>query len=54
MLSEEQAERPQPAAGTSYFLVDPLDSTREFIAGRDEYTVNIGLISGPTPTLTSL
>ena len=27
----------------SYFLVDPLDGTREFIAGRDEYTVNIAL-----------
>src|ERR1700722_2990807 len=46
VLSEERAERPQPAAGTSYFLVDPLDGTREFIACRDEYTVNIGLISG--------
>jgi 3'(2'), 5'-bisphosphate nucleotidase len=51
VLSEEQAERPQPAAGTSYFLVDPLDGTREFIACRDEYTVNIGLISGRAPTL---
>ena len=27
----------------TYFLVDPLDGTQEFIAGRDEYTVNIGL-----------
>jgi 3'(2'), 5'-bisphosphate nucleotidase len=38
-------------AGTSYFVVDPLDGTREFIAGRDEYTVNIALISGRVPTL---
>ncbi len=28
----------------SYFLVDPLDGTREFVAGRDEYTVNIALM----------
>jgi 3'(2'), 5'-bisphosphate nucleotidase len=51
VISEEAAERPQPAAGTNYFLVDPLDGTREFIAGRTEYTVNIGLISGWTPSV---
>ncbi len=51
VVSEEQVERRAPAAGTSYCLVDPLDGTREFIAGRDEYTVNIGLISGRAPTL---
>ncbi|MBC7801703.1 MAG: 3'(2'),5'-bisphosphate nucleotidase CysQ [Gemmatimonadaceae bacterium] len=27
-----------------YWLVDPLDGTREFAAGRDEFTVNIGLV----------
>jgi len=36
---------------TGVFLVDPLDGTREFIAGRDEYTVNIALISGGLPEL---
>jgi 3'(2'), 5'-bisphosphate nucleotidase len=51
IVSEEQAERPRPAAGADYFLVDPLDGTREFVAGRDEYTVNIGLISDRAPTL---
>ena len=35
--------------GGSFFLVDPLDGTKEFIAGRDEYTVNIALISGGAP-----
>ncbi len=35
--------------GGSFFLVDPLDGTKEFIAGRDEYTVNIALISDGTP-----
>jgi 3'(2'), 5'-bisphosphate nucleotidase len=51
VISEEQAERRQPAAGAKYFLVDPLDGTREFIAGRDEYTVNIALNSDRAPTL---
>src|SRR6185503_20354642 len=27
--------------GTSFAIVDPLDGTKEFIAGRDEFTVNL-------------
>ena len=27
-----------------YWLVDPLDGTREFTAGRDEFAINIGLV----------
>ena len=38
-------------SGAHWFLVDPLDGTREFIAGRDEYTVNIGLVSDGAPIL---
>src|SRR3954468_20837961 len=30
--------------GPQYWLVDPLDGTREFAAGNDEFAVNIGLI----------
>jgi 3'(2'), 5'-bisphosphate nucleotidase len=55
IISEEQAEsaRPEIPNGErgSYFLVDPLDGTREFIAGRDEYTVNIALITNGEPVL---
>ncbi len=44
-MSEEAAARPAPATlGEQFFLVDPLDGTREFIAGESEYTVNIALI----------
>jgi len=52
IVSEEQAarERPRVDAG-SYFLVDPLDGTREFIAGRDEYAINIALVTDGTPLL---
>jgi 3'(2'), 5'-bisphosphate nucleotidase len=50
IISEEEAERQKPSVSTgSYFLVDPLDGTREYIAGRDEYTINIGLISEGIP-----
>jgi 3'(2'), 5'-bisphosphate nucleotidase len=34
-----------------FFLVDPLDGTREFIGGHDDFTVNIALIEGGSPTL---
>ena len=32
-----------------FFLVDPLDGTKEFIAGRNEFTVNIALIRDGAP-----
>ena len=52
VISEEQAASERPAAaGENFILVDPLDGTREFIAGRDEYTVNIGLVTGGIPML---
>jgi 3'(2'), 5'-bisphosphate nucleotidase len=52
VLAEESASRgmTQHPAG-DYFLVDPLDGTREFIAGRGEYTVNIALMRDGTPLL---
>jgi 3'(2'), 5'-bisphosphate nucleotidase len=52
IISEEEAEREKPAVESrSYFLVDPLDGTREFIAGRDEYTINIAIVTDGAPTL---
>jgi 3'(2'), 5'-bisphosphate nucleotidase len=52
VISEEQAEQNTIAVQSGrYFLVDPLDGTSDFIAGRDEYTVNIGLVSDGTPIL---
>jgi len=53
IISEEQAghEKPKAVARGSYFLVDPLDGTREFIAGRDEYTINIALVTDGVPML---
>jgi 3'(2'), 5'-bisphosphate nucleotidase len=34
-----------------FFLVDPLDGTREFLAGNGEFTVNIALIEAGQPVL---
>src|SRR4029077_9505149 len=32
-----------------FLLVDPLDGTREFLAGHEDFTVNIALIEGGQP-----
>ena len=45
MIAEEEVAAGRiPAHGDTYFLVDPLDGTKEFVRGGDDYTVNIGLI----------
>src|SRR5213075_1590718 len=46
VLSEEDANIPQGvrAGWQRWWLVDPLDGTKEFIAGSEEFTVNIALI----------
>ena len=40
-----------PATGDAFFLVDPLDGTREFVKGGRDFTVNIGLIRYGAPVL---
>ena len=37
------------ALGASFLLVDPLDGTKEFLAGRDEFTVNIAIVTHGVP-----
>jgi 3'(2'), 5'-bisphosphate nucleotidase len=54
ILSEESAEEvswEQRQYWQRYWLVDPLDGTKEFIARNGEFTVNIALIEGNRPVL---
>jgi 3'(2'), 5'-bisphosphate nucleotidase len=45
LISEESYEPEQMAqAGARFWLVDPLDGTKEFLSGTGEFTVNIALI----------
>ncbi|WP_251978025.1 3'(2'),5'-bisphosphate nucleotidase CysQ [Salinicola avicenniae] len=46
ILSEESAAIPWETRHrwTTYWLVDPLDGTKEFLRGSDEYTVNVALV----------
>jgi 3'(2'), 5'-bisphosphate nucleotidase len=50
-LSEERVQGAKPPFRGSFFLVDPLDGTREFVAGRSEYTVNVALVTDGMPVL---
>jgi 3'(2'), 5'-bisphosphate nucleotidase len=38
-------------AGATYWLVDPLDGTKEFLKGLPEYTVNVALVDAGAPVL---
>lgn len=53
MVGEEAVEAgdiPDIASGT-FFLVDPLDGTKEFITGGGDFTVNIGLLINFVPVM---
>jgi 3'(2'), 5'-bisphosphate nucleotidase len=53
VLSEESAEIPWETrrAWQQYWLVDPLDGTKEFINRNGEFTVNIALIQNHQPVM---
>jgi 3'(2'), 5'-bisphosphate nucleotidase len=53
IVSEENPESHEFVAGCQFFLVDPLDGTKEFIrAGGDgAFTVNIGLVTKGVPVM---
>src|SRR3954447_11187189 len=51
LLSEERLHSAKPLGRGSFFLIDPLDGTREFVAGRAEYTVNLALVTNGAPLM---
>jgi len=53
ILSEESKKIPysERASWECYWLVDPLDGTREFVKRNGEFTVNIALIDNHKPVL---
>tara|TARA_Y100000590_G_C15663786_1_gene993708 strand:+ start:116 stop:937 length:822 start_codon:yes stop_codon:yes gene_type:complete len=53
IISEEDSDIPFKIRSNwkEYWLVDPLDGTKEFLKGNGEYTVNIALISANKPVL---
>lgn len=52
VVAEEAAAAGRiPETAQRFFLVDPLDGSKEFITRNGEFTVNIGLIEGGIPVL---
>ncbi|HEX2840252.1 3'(2'),5'-bisphosphate nucleotidase CysQ [Hyphomicrobium sp.] len=49
VAEESMALGEVPPRGSTFFLVDPLDGTREFLARNGEFTINIGLVVGTAP-----
>ena len=52
VISEEAAAAGRiPQVGSSFYLVDPLDGTKEFVSRNGEFTVNIARIENGVPVL---
>jgi 3'(2'), 5'-bisphosphate nucleotidase len=49
VVAEESATRIRAPLDKSFLIVDPLDGTREFLAGRDEFTVNLAIVTRGVP-----
>lgn len=50
-LSEERIADANPPGSGAFFLIDPLDGTKEYVAGRDEFTINVALVVDRMPVL---
>ncbi|MFM7083814.1 MAG: 3'(2'),5'-bisphosphate nucleotidase CysQ [Hyphomicrobium sp.] len=52
IAEEEMASGQTPSINSDnpFFLIDPLDGTRDFCENRDDFTINVGLIENRRPT----
>ncbi|MFM2092670.1 MAG: hypothetical protein RLZZ127_3159, partial [Planctomycetota bacterium] len=51
VVAEEGADDPAAIRGGRWWLVDPLDGTKEYLTGSGEYTVNAALVEDGIPIL---
>ena len=51
IISEETVDLRKKNTLDTFWLIDPIDGTKEYIAGREEYTLNAGLIYKNLPVL---
>ena len=49
IVSEETVNLQKKNTLKTFWLIDPIDGTKEYIAGQDEYTINAALIVDYTP-----
>jgi 3'(2'), 5'-bisphosphate nucleotidase len=51
IVSEETVDLNVKNSAKIFWLIDPIDGTKEYIAGRDEYTLNAALVINTVPVL---
>src|SRR5215467_11640020 len=53
-LSEESEDDPARLAASKVWIVDPIDGTRSFIAGRPDWTISVALVEARRPVVAAL
>ena len=51
IVSEETVDLDKKNKAKIFWLIDPIDGTKEYIAGKDEYTLNAALVINTVPVL---
>ena len=51
IISEETVDLNIKNTAKIFWLIDPIDGTKEYIAGKDEYTLNAALVVNTVPVL---
>ena len=51
IISEETVDLKKKNTLKTFWLIDPIDGTKEYIVGQDEYTINAALIVNYVPTI---
>ena len=51
IVSEETVDLDKKNEAKIFWLIDPIDGTKEYIAGRDEYTLNAALVINAVPVI---
>ena len=51
IISEETVNLNEKNKSKIFWLIDPIDGTKEYIAGKDEYTLNAALVINTVPVL---
>ena len=51
IISEETVNLEEKNNHKTFWLIDPIDGTKEYIKGQDEYTINAALVVNYIPTI---
>ncbi len=51
IISEETVDLNKKNTLSTFWLIDPIDGTKEYISGKDEYTINASLVLNYIPTI---